>query len=231
MKGKLYGIGTGPGDPDLLTIKAINTIQKCGVIAVPQTGSGERIAFSIIEKYLDGKTLLECRFSMEKDMVKRKEARQIAAAGIIQALDSGKDVGFITLGDPTTYSTYMYIHEIIVSKGYDAEIIPGVTSYAAAAAALGVALCEGDETLTVIPAGRNENIDELLDRPGSKVIMKSGGSLSSVLEKLKKRGYGDNTQLVYYASMKEQRLYANIAEYEKSPETGYLMTTIVRGKI
>ena len=231
MKGKLYGIGTGPGDPDLLTIKAINTIQKCDVVAVPQTGNGERIAFSIIEKYLDGKTLLECRFSMEKDMAKRKEARQIAAAGIIQTLDSGKDVGFITLGDPTTYSTYMYIHEIIVSKGYNAEIIPGVTSYAAAAAALGVALCEGDETLTVIPAGRNENIDELLDRPGSKVIMKSGGSLSNVLEKLKKRGYGDNTQLVYYASMKGQRLYANIAEYEKSPETGYLMTTIVRGKM
>ena len=116
MKGKLYGIGTGPGDPELLTIKAVNTIQKCGVIAVPKTGNGEKTAFAIIEKYLDGKQLLECRFSMERDIEKRKETRQIAAADIIEFLDDGKNVGFVTLGDPTTYSTYMYVHEIIVSK-------------------------------------------------------------------------------------------------------------------
>jgi precorrin-2/cobalt-factor-2 C20-methyltransferase len=72
-----------------------------------------------------------------------KETRQIAAADIIKYLDDGKDVGFVTLGDPTTYSTYMYVHEIIVSKGFDAEIIPGITSYSAAAAALGTALCVG----------------------------------------------------------------------------------------
>ena len=70
---------SGPGDPDLLTIKAINAIHKYGVIAVPKTRHGERTAFSIIERYLNGKELLECRFVMDKDIAKRKEDRQMAA--------------------------------------------------------------------------------------------------------------------------------------------------------
>ena len=226
MKGKLYGIGTGPGDPELLTLKAVSTIQKCGVIAVPKTGNGEKTAFAIVEKYLDGKELLECRFSMERDITKRKETRQIAAAEIIKHLDDGKDVGFVTLGDPTTYSTYMYVHEIIASRGFDAEIIPGITSYSAAAAALGIALCTGEETLTVI--GRSKNIDKLLDVPGNKVIMKSGENLTLVLNKLKDRGYGERTKLVCRATMDGQRLYDSIEEYEKSPETGYFTTLIIK---
>jgi precorrin-2/cobalt-factor-2 C20-methyltransferase len=230
MKGKLYGIGTGPGDPELLTIKAVNTIQKCDVIAVPITGNGERTAFSIIEKYLAEKELLECRFAMEKDMAKRKEARQRAASDIMKFLDDGKDVGFVTLGDPTTYSTYMYVHEIIASQGIDAEIIPGITSYAAAAAAFGIALCEGSETLTIIPASYDANIDELLDRPGNKVIMKSGGNLTKVLEKLKKYSYGERTKIAYRCTMDGQRLFHSIDDYEKLPEGGYFTIAIVKEK-
>ena len=95
MKGKLHGIGAGPGDPELLTLKAVDTIRKCGVIAVPKTGNGEKTAFSIVEKYLDGKELLECRFSMERDVQKRKETRQTAAEEIITFLNNGKDVGCV----------------------------------------------------------------------------------------------------------------------------------------
>ena len=228
VKGKLYGIGTGPGDPELLTIKAVNAIQKCSVIAVPKTGNDERTAFSIINKYLGGKELLECRFPMEQDIAKRKEARQLAANHIIQVLESGKDVGFVTLGDPTIYSTYMYVHDIIASQGFDAEIIPGITSYTAAAAALGVALCEGDEILTIIPARHNKNINELLDYPGNKVIMKSGANLTHVLKKLKERGYEDKTKIACRVAMDGQRLYTSIEKYEESPETGYFTLLIVK---
>jgi len=230
MKGRLFGIGVGPGDPELLTLKAVNAIQKCGVIAVPESGSGERAAFSIVERYLGGKELLECRFAMEKDMAKRKEARQIAADGIIQFLDKCEDVGFITLGDPTTYSTYMYVHEIITAKGYAAEIIPGITSFAAAAAAMGVALCENNEPLTIIPAKHREDIDELLDYPGSKVIMKSGGNLANVLKRLKERGYGDRTKIACRVTMDGQRLYDSIEEYENSPEPGYFTVVVTKNK-
>ena len=230
MKGKLYGIGTGPGDPELLTIKAVNTIQKCDVIAVPQAGSGDRTAFTIVEKYLGGKELLECRFAMEPNMAKRREARQVVADNIMKFLDAGKDVGFVTLGDSTTYSTYMYVHEIVVGKGYDAVVIPGITSYAAASAAFGIALCEGSETLTVIPASYDSDIDQLLDRPGNKVIMKSAENLAQVLEKLKKRSYGEQTKIACRCTMEGERLFNNIDEYEKSPESGYFAIAIVKEK-
>ena len=231
MKGKLYGIGTGPGDPELLTIKAVNAIQKCDVIAAPIAGNGERTAFSIVEKYITGKELLECRFAMEKDMSKRREARQQAAADVMRFLDNGKDVGFITLGDPTTYSTYMYVHEIIADKGIDVEIIPGVTSYSAAAAAFGIALCEGGEALTIIPASYDANIEELLDRPGNKVIMKSGENLMQVLEKLKKKSYGERTKIACRCTMDGQKLFSSIDAYEKSAaDSGYFTIAIVKEK-
>ena len=228
MKGKLYGIGAGPGDPELLTIKAADRIKKCGVIAVPETGTGERTAFTIIEKYLDGKELLECRFIMDKDKTKREESRKAAATRIKEYLEDGKDVGFVTLGDPTTYSTFMYVHEIITNGGFETEIIPGITSYSAAAAALGLALCEGDEALIIIPAGHSVSIDGLLDCPGNKVIMKSGRNLAAVLDKLKERGCGARTKIAFRAAMEGQRLFSSIEEYEKSPESGYFTLAIVK---
>ena len=228
MRGKLFGIGVGPGDPELLTLKAIKTIQKCDVIAVPGAGEGEKTAFSVVEQYLSEKELVECFFAMENNMEKRREARRLAAGKIMLCLENGKNVGFVTLGDPTTYSTYMYIHEIVVDSGFDARIIPGVTSYAAAAAALGLALCEGEEPLTIFPAARSESIDEFLQHPGNKVVMKSGDNLAFVLDALKKRGYGDRTRIACRVSMDGQRLYSCIEDYEKSPEPGYFTTVIVK---
>ena len=227
VRGKLFGIGVGPGDPELLTLKAIKTIKECDVIAVPKAGEGEGTAFSIIEQYLDNKDLIECGFAMDKDMGKRWEARRLAADQIIQYLNRGKKVGFVTLGDPTTYSTYMYVHDIIVGRGFETGIIPGVTSYSAAAAALGLALCEGDAILTIIPAAHSENIDEMLEYPGNKVVMKSGDNLAHVLTRLKERGYGDRTKIAYRVSLDGQRLYTSIEDYEKSPETGYFTIVIV----
>ena len=229
-KGKLYGIGAGPGDPQLLTLKAVSAIERCDVIAVPKTGSHERIAFTIVEEYVSGKELLECRFSMDKDMAKRMEARREAANRITGFLEEGKNVGFVTLGDPTTYSTYMYVHKIIADKGFDTEIIPGVTSFSAAAASLGVALCEGEEVLTIVPARGGDDIDEILDRPGNKVIMKSGAHLDQVLEKLKERGYGDRTRIACRATMDGERLYTGLSEYEGSPGSGYFTLAIVKEK-
>jgi precorrin-2/cobalt-factor-2 C20-methyltransferase len=229
-KGKLYGIGVGPGDPELMTLKAVKAIQHCCVIAVPKTGKEEKTAFSIVEKYLVGKEIWECRFSMDRDIAKREHARRIVAGDIIRYLDLGSDVGFVTLGDPTTYSTYMYIHEMVAGEGFDTEIIPGITSYAAAAAAMGIALCEGDETLTIIPGGHGESTDALLEYPGNKVVMKSGANLANVLDKLAQRGYGERTKIVCRATMEGQRLYHSIQEYKDSPEEGYFTLAIVKAK-
>ena len=226
MKGKLYGIGAGPGDPELLTVKAVNAILKCGVIAAPKTGSAEGIALGIVRDYIGGKELLECRFDMDKDGGKREEARKAAAEAIIGRLEEGTDVGFITLGDPTTYSTYMYVHGIVVKRGYEAMIIPGVTSYQAAAAAFGVALCEGGETLTIIPARHGDDIDALLDAPGNKVVMKSGGNLANLADKLGDRGL--TAKIACRVTMEGQRLYRGMEEYAGSPDPSYLTVAIIK---
>jgi precorrin-2/cobalt-factor-2 C20-methyltransferase len=226
--GKLYGIGAGPGDPELLTIRAVNAIRKSDVVAVPKTGGGEGAALSIVREYIGGKELLECGFSMDRDIDKRMESRKAAAAIIIDRLQSGKNVAFITLGDPTTYSTYMYVHRYVAHEGFLTEIIPGVTSYSAAAALFGIALCEGGETLTIIPARSGEDIDALLAYPGNKVIMKSGENLLRALEALKERGYGDRTKIASRVAMDGQRLFHSIDEFVKSPETGYFTLAIVK---
>lgn len=228
MQGRLYGIGVGPGDPELLTIKAINTIKDCDVIAVPKAGQAERTACSIVAHYLEGKSLLECSFSMDRDEDTRIASRKAAAAKVIAYLDKGSKVGFITLGDPTTYSTYMYLQDIIVSQGYEATIVPGITSYAAAAAAFGMALCEGDETLTIIPGKHSEDLAELLDHPGNKVLMKSGSNLQKTLEILKQRGLAHNTRIATRVTMSDERLYTSIEDYERSPEAGYFTIALVK---
>ena len=228
MKGKLYGIGTGPGDPELLTLKAIHTMEKCDVIALPNAGNNERTAFQIVKKYVTGKPLLECQFSMEKDEEKRKALREQSADNICELLEQGKNVGFITLGDPTIYSTYMYIHKIVEERGYDTQIIPGIPSFIAAAAVLNTSLCVGSEPLHIIPASDNGNIDELLALPGNKVIMKSGKSLNNVLEVLKQQGLSQKTKIVERCTMDGERIFNNIDELETAGDAGYFTIAVVK---
>jgi len=227
-RGTLVGIGTGPGDPELLTLKAIRAIRESDYIAVPDAGSGESTALSIVEPYIEDKPLLECRFAMSSDMASRREARQIAAQSIIELLDQGFNVGFITLGDPTTYSTYMYVHTIVSAAGYATQIVPGITSYTAAAAALQVAVCEGDEAVVIIPARHAADIEELLDAPGNKVIMKSGKNLQGVLDMLKSRGLGSQTLIASRVTMPGEQLFYNIDEFEQADSTGYFTLAIVK---
>ena len=228
MQGKLYGIGTGPGDPELLTLKAIHTIEKCDVIALPSAGSNESTAFGIVGRYIADKPLLECQFSMEKDGEKRKAVRKKSADSICELLDQGKNVGFVTLGDPAIYSTYMYIHEIVGERGYDTQIIPGIPSFVAAAAALNTSLCLGGEALHIIPASDNEDIEGLLALPGNKIIMKSGKSLNNVLEVLKKKGLSEKTKIVERCTMDGERVSGSIDELEAAGGAGYFSIAIVK---
>lgn len=136
-RGKLYGVGVGPGDPELLTRKAERIIRTSAVLAVPDKGAGEKTALNIIGPLAHGKERLDCSTPMVRDQAVLDGAYDAAADAICEKLDQGKDVAFITLGDPTVYSTYIYIHRRVVNRGYGAEIIPGVPSFCAVAARLG----------------------------------------------------------------------------------------------
>ncbi|PKK38810.1 Cobalt-precorrin-2 C20-methyltransferase [Clostridiaceae bacterium JG1575] len=180
-KGKLYGIGAGPGDPELLTLKAVRILKECDVIAFPNTGE-EETARRIVEAYIQSKPTLSCHFSMSRELSERLACRGRAARDIEILLKKGCSVGFVTLGDPTVYSTYLYVEERLRSKGYDTEIVSGIPSFVAAAAAAKVSLCEGQEPLHILPAQGNalEGMEEL---KGTLVIMKAGRNLKRLLTK------------------------------------------------
>ena len=159
MKGILYGVGVGPGDPELLTAKAIRLLRECDASAAPKSADGRQTALDIASPYIgQDKTILLFDMPMTHDKQVRNASHDAAADALCALLDEGKTVVFLTLGDPTVYSTYWYVHRRVAARGYAAELVPGVPSFCAAAAAMGRALCEDGEMLHVIPVthGRAE---------------------------------------------------------------------------
>lgn len=205
MRGTLFGVGVGPGDPSLLTLKAIETLQAVTIVAVPDTG-GNQTALNVVEKYIAGKELLYCPMPMTRDKAKFTKGHQESAAKVCEKLEEGLSVAFVTLGDPTVYSTYMYLHRLVLEKGYEAKIIPGVPSFCAAAAALGTSLCEGGEALHIFPASY-EGLEQGIRLKGGKVLMKSGGKIAKVRQMIKDAGLAGKARAVECCSMKNEKIY------------------------
>lgn len=222
MKGKLYGVSVGPGDPELLTIKAARIIEKCGVIASPVTHGSNCAALSIARGACDlsGKTVLKLAFTMSRDESVLSESRNAAAEQIVSFLDGGEDVAFVCIGDISVYSTFSYIAEIISRRGFEFEICPGVTSFCAAAAAAKRPLVLGSEPLIVIPADCAE-LDELCERGGTKVVMKSGKAASAITEKLQ----GRDVYAAENVGYEDERIYTSLDEIADS---GYFTTIIFK---
>lgn len=198
-KGKLYGIGVGPGDPELITVKAKRILEQSDIVAAPVTAKGkESLALSIARQAAASlKNVLELVFPMTYDKDSLEDSHAKAASTIMEALDRGQDVAFITLGDATVYSTYIYIHKQIVQQGYEAEIIPGVTSFCAAAARAGTSLGENSDTIAVIPSAYEcDKLDWILDSFDSVVLMKAGRNFEALKDKLKVRQLVDKAVVV-----------------------------------
>lgn len=225
-KGKLYGIGVGPGDPELLTVKAVKLLQSADIIAVPDKGSGEKTALNIVKEYVEGKELLYCATPMTRDAQKLEEGYTFAANTLCDLLEGGKTVAFITLGDPTVYSTYIYIHKKVVAKGYEAEIIPGVTSFCAVAARLGRSLCEGSERLMIVPASHKE-VDDCLAVDTNFVFMKAGREIGALKEKLGEYNLLEGSAMVENCGMEGERVYPDFAQLEEG--SGYFSVVLAKG--
>ena len=158
-KGKLYGISVGPGDPELLTLKGARILREADLIASPNIGTGMQTALRIVGRYIEGKEVVDCSTPMTRDKEATAKAYDAIADKLAALLDEGKTIAFITLGDAGVYSTYYYVHKRMVERGYDCEVVAGVTSFSAAAARLGIPLCEGSEQLLVVPVAAGEPED------------------------------------------------------------------------
>lgn len=225
MFGKLYGVGVGPGDKELVTYKAVRILQESDIIMVPLMKSGERTAYDIVQDYIEGKTIIDCSMPMIKDIMKLRQNYENIADEVEKYLKEGKQVAFITLGDPTIYSTYMQINDIILHRGYETELIPGITSFCATAARLNMSLCERDETLTIIPSSY-KNVRESLKRPGNKVLMKAGRDILEVRDILEEEGLLEKAAMVECCGMKNERVFHDLKELDE--KTSYFSLIVVK---
>ena len=154
MSGILYGIGVGPGDPELLTLKALRILRESDVIAIPSESKEACVAYQIALgacPELERKELLPIPMPMTKDAAALECSHEAAASAIAEQLEQGRQVAFVTLGDPTVYSTYLYIHRKIAGMGYETAIVSGIPSFCAAAARLNQGLVEQAQPLHILP--------------------------------------------------------------------------------
>ena len=159
MRGKLYSVGIGPGDPELMTLKAVRLLKECDVVALPKGDGDIMTAKNIVNQIvnIDEKEQVVIYMPMTKDKDALAKAHQEGADTITKLLDEGKNVVFITLGCPTVYATCIYVHKLVLKAGYDAELVAGVTSFCAVAAKLNVSLCEKAEPLIILPGSYKES--------------------------------------------------------------------------
>jgi precorrin-2/cobalt-factor-2 C20-methyltransferase len=207
--GKLYGVGVGPGDPQLLTLKAASVIGACPVVAAPQTKTGTTaldIARGAVS--LEGKTILSLDFAMSLDKATREASHRVAAEKVRAELSAGRDVAFLNLGDISIYASFHYIWDLLKPGGFAMEMIPGVTSFCAAAAELGISLTDIDTDIRIIPNGGSTTDNG--DGRATKIWMKSGRRLTALLEDLHAAGRLPDTMLVQNCGMRNQRVYPRL---------------------
>lgn len=230
--GTLFGVGVGPGDPELITLKAARLIADAPVVAVPvgQAG-GESYALAIAASHLrPEQSLLRLHFPMVKDLAIRNEKRRAAAQEILAELEMGRDVVFLTEGDPFFHSTFVYVLDHL-PEHVPVEMIPGVSSIMAAAVEAKRPLVMADERLAVIPAAF-ETIDDLRDvfaNFETVVLMKVFKVLDAVLDLLDELNLTDKAILVERASHPESRVIRDVASLREN-RPHYLSLMIVHSE-
>lgn len=230
-KGKLYGIGVGPGDSKLLTVKAVEAIQSCDMIITPKTEKKDgSVAWNIAKPYIREETeLLPMVFQMNLDMeaVARQweENRRI----VCEKLDEGKNLVFLTLGDPMLYSTYMYIFRALEGTEYEAENIPGIPAFVGIANAIGMPLAEWEETVVVLPAtASEEKIDRVLAVADNAVIMKVYKNWAYIQEMLRKHHLIENAVMVTRAGLPDECVQKDLDALPADYQPNYLSTILAK---
>ena len=228
--GTFYGIGVGPGDPELLTVKAINALKKIDVLIAPKTEKkSDSVALSIAQPYLKPSVeIIYQTFPMVKDFAEEKEIFEANKEEILHELRGGKNVGFTTLGDPMFYSTYIYIFKLLEPCGVKIVTIPGVPAFLAIAAQIGRPLAYGNDILTIIPATADfDAIKNFLDKADSTVLMKVYKNFPEIVNALKDNDMINEAVLVSRCGLDDEKIITDIAKHKSEP-LNYLSTILTR---
>lgn len=230
---RIYAVGIGPGDPELLTRKAERIIRAAPVICSP-TGAADAssYALSIVEQFLDRsrQEILVQVFPMRKDQGELGPYWEEAAAQVVERVNEGKDVAFITIGDPFLYSTFLYLYRIFRTSYPDipVEVVPGITSISAAAVAAGTPLGMGGERVAVLPATyEREELRRTLEQFDTVVLMKVNRVFDSLYSVLTELGLADRGVFVRRVGSPDEEVVADLASLV-GRDLDYLSMVIVR---
>ncbi len=279
MTGKLYVLGVGPGDPELLTIKAVRILRDISCLCVPKgREEGSSLALSIVKKAvnIDGKEIIEAHFPMRKtkkqdtdppthpspspcavnstttrsergegkgggeglgsgsrtldsDLCELDTKWNETAETVLSRLNKDIDMAFITIGDPTIYSTFFYLYDKLIelNPGLNIEIIPGVSSVNAAASRARLSLGLADEKIAILPATYTDDIKKALEKFDTVVLMKVHRVFEKLLNALTEMNLIDNAIYISKAGMEDERIFANIRDV-KEKDLNYLSVVIVK---
>ncbi len=231
--GTLYGIGIGPGDPELITLKGARLLAQCQHIFVPKArNSADSVALSIAGQHLSPEARIqEIVFPMTNDQAKLHQHWDKSAQQVAAVLETDQDACFLTLGDSLLYSTYIYLIRALrtLVPGINIVTVPGITAFSAAAAMTNFPIGEAKNPVTIIPATDNlENVRQALANKGTVILMKIGERLKQVLDVLEETGTIEQGVFVSHASMENQIIETNLRRLrEADSQAGYLSIILV----
>ena len=249
MSSTFYVIGVGPGDPELLTLKALRILRDVPCICVPKgREEGSSLALSIVKKVLniDGKEIIEAHFPMKKTKTSRQstgDRRQPedseldnkwaeTVKNILSRLNKGIDVAFITLGDPAIYSTFFYLYDRLLESNPELkiDIIPGVSSINASAAKAKISLGLADEKIAILPANYIENLNETLEKFDTVVLMKVNKVFEGIMHTLTEMNLLNNAIYISRAGMEDEKVFKNINSVKEEDLNYFSMIIVKKGR-
>ncbi len=228
--GKFYGMGIGPGDPELLTVKAVRVIKEADYIFVPKPSFKEKsMALDIVKDLTTDKNVCEQVYPMTKDKDILNSAWLKAANEIAEKITAGFNVTYLTIGDPFTFSTYIYLLQNLsklIPKD-NIETVPGITSYNAAACMANFPLIESNMKLAVIPVSKNiEELRPILQSFDTIVLMKVAKKLDKVIELLEEMNLAGSSLFASYVGQTNSLITKDIISL-KGKGKGYMSVIIV----
>jgi precorrin-2/cobalt-factor-2 C20-methyltransferase len=232
--GTLYGVGVGPGAPDLITLRALEVLRSADVLALPRSSDyGASVAWKIIKPSLgevSGQTRLFLTFPMSHEPERLRPAWQTALDRIGPHLEQGRSVAFATEGDPSLYSTFFYVRREALLRwpALRIEVVPGVSSVMTVPAVAGVPLADGQQRIAIVPAGYDNDLDTILTSFDTTVLMKIGPAMPQVIDTLERLGLLEQAVYVSKASMPEQRVVTDVRAVREQRGDCFAMIVVTR---
>jgi precorrin-2/cobalt-factor-2 C20-methyltransferase len=232
MRGKLYGIGVGPGDSEQLTLKAKRILEEVDLIYAPISGpKKDSTALQIVGEVIDFTGRIErLHFPMTNDQEKLTQAWQQAGDKISQSLTGGREAAFITLGDPLLYSTYIYLLEELKAQHPEIEVttLPGITSITNCSARLNLPLAKKEDKVAILPAGdKLDDLEEIVDKFETTVLLKVSRSFDKIVKLLVELGLEEEAVFISRCGQETEFITSDLKSLQQE-EIDYLSLIIIR---